>query len=87
MLMLTKLSGARTGFMFMVHDTDESQDLTSLNRLVLESTAEGSYVSAMQLPEFGVTLNFAVPPKARKSRWPKSEPRPWHRRGSFADKD
>ena len=64
MLVLTKLSGPRTGFMFMVHDTDEIKPSSNLNRLVLESTAEGSYVSAMQLPEFGVALNFAAPPKA-----------------------
>ena len=61
MLVLTKLSGARTGFMFMVHDSDEIKASSNLNRLVLESTAEGSYVSAMQLPEFGVKLNFAAP--------------------------
>ncbi len=66
MLVLTKLSGARTGFLFMVHDTDEIKASTNLNRLILESTAEGSYVSAMQLPEFGVTLNFAVPKAAEK---------------------
>ena len=61
MLVLTKLSGARTGFMFMVHDSDEIKASSNLNRLVLESNAEGSYVSAMQLPEFGVKLNFAAP--------------------------
>jgi hypothetical protein len=64
MLVLTKLSGARTGFLFMVHDMDEIKASSNLNQLVLESTAEGSYVSAMQLPEFGVRLNFAVPSKA-----------------------
>jgi len=63
MLTLTKLSGARTGFLFMVHDRDEIKASSNLNRLILETTAEGSYVSAMQLPEFGVTLNFAVPSK------------------------
>ena len=66
MLVLTKLSGARTGFLFMVHDTDEIKSSSNLNRLVLESTAEGSYVSAMQLPEFGLTLNFAVPAASEK---------------------
>jgi len=60
MLTLSKLSGARTGFLFMVHDTDQSKP-SDLSRLVLQTTPEGSYVSAMQLPEFGVTLNFAVP--------------------------
>jgi hypothetical protein len=71
MLVLTKLSGARTGFLFMVHDTDEIKASSNLNRLVLESTAEGSYVSAMQLPEFGVTLNFAAPPKATEKQMAK----------------
>ena len=66
MLVLTKLSGARTGFMFMVHDTDEIKASSNLNRLVLESTDEGSYVSAMQLPEFGVKLNFAAPKSPEK---------------------
>lgn len=61
MLVLTKLSGARTGFMFMVHDTDEIKASSSVNRLVLESVDGSSYVSAMQLPEFGVTLNFTAP--------------------------
>ena len=71
MLVLTKLSGARTGFLFMVHDTDEVKASSNLNRLVLESTADGSYVSAMQLPEFGVTLNFAAPPKAPEKQMAK----------------
>jgi hypothetical protein len=31
---------------------------------VLETTPSGSYVSAMHLPEFGMTLEFAVPPHA-----------------------
>jgi len=66
MLVLTKLSGARTGFMFMVHDTDEIKASSNLNRLVLESTDEGSYVSAMQLPEFGGKLNFAAPKSPEK---------------------
>ena len=60
MLVLSKISGTRTGFLLMVHDTDESKP-SDHSRLVLEATPEGSYVSAMQLPEFGVTLNFAVP--------------------------
>ena len=59
-LTLSKLSGARTGFLLMVHDTDEAKP-TDRSRLVLETTPEGTYVSAMQLPEFGMTLNFTVP--------------------------
>jgi hypothetical protein len=52
--------GVRSGFMFMVHDTVDAKS-SDLSRLVLQSTPEGSYVSAMQLPEFGVTLKFSVP--------------------------
>jgi hypothetical protein len=58
-LVLSKLSGARTGFMFLVNDTDETRP-SDLNQLVLEETPEGSYVSVMHLPEFGVTLRFRV---------------------------
>jgi len=65
MLTLSKLSGSRTGFMLMVHDTDDAKPSDS-SRLVLKTTPEGSYVSSMQLPEFGVTLNFVVPTVAEK---------------------
>lgn len=59
-LSLTKTSGTRASFMFLVPVTDQSKPAdTSL--LVLESTPEGSYVSAMQLPDFGMSLHFAVP--------------------------
>jgi hypothetical protein len=59
-LSLTKTSGTRASFMFLVPVTDESKPAdTSL--LVLESTPEGSYVSAMQLPDFGMSLHFVVP--------------------------
>jgi hypothetical protein len=44
----------------LVPDTDNAKP-SNHNLLVLESTADGSYVSAMQLPEFGMTLHFTVP--------------------------
>jgi hypothetical protein len=62
-LTLSKLSGARTGYMVLVPDTDDSKP-SDVSRLVLEATPEGTYVSAMQLPEFGMTLRFAVPSHA-----------------------
>jgi hypothetical protein len=71
LLVLTKLSGARTGFLLMVHNMDEIKASSNLNRLVLESTTEGSYVRAMQLPEFGVTLNFAEPSKVAEKQMAK----------------
>ncbi|MGA1986760.1 MAG: hypothetical protein ABSG72_10865 [Candidatus Sulfotelmatobacter sp.] len=59
-LSLSKLSGSRAGYMVLVPDTDDAKP-SNHNLLVLESTADGSYVSAMQLPEFGMTLHFTVP--------------------------
>ncbi len=65
-LTLSKISGARTGFLLMVHDTDEAKP-SDRSRLVIEATPAGTYVSAMHLPEFGMTLNFTVPaPTAEK---------------------
>jgi hypothetical protein len=60
MLSINKLSGARTGYMVLVSDTEDSKP-SDQNRLILEATTDGSYVSAMQLPEFGMTLRFTVP--------------------------
>lgn len=62
---ITKMSGARASFMLMIPVREESKS-QDLNRLVLESNPEGSYVSAMQLPECGVTLRFHVPRAAEK---------------------
>ncbi len=60
LLMLTKLDSPRTGFLLSVLEIDETR-ATEVSQLLLESTAKGSYVSAMELPEFGMTLRFAVP--------------------------
>jgi hypothetical protein len=60
MLNLSKVSGTRAGYMVLVPDTDDSKP-SDLSRLVLVATPDGSYVSAMQLPDFGMTLHFAVP--------------------------
>ena len=60
MLSLSKVSGAPAGHMVLVPDTEDAKP-SDVSRLVLESTPDGSYVSAMQLPEFGMTLYFTVP--------------------------
>ena len=66
MLVLSKLSGARTGYMLLVPATEEAKP-TDLSRLVLRTTPDGTYVTAMQLPESGMTLDFNVPlPTAEK---------------------
>lgn len=62
-LILSKVSGVPAGFLMLVPFTEDSKHSQG-NRLVLESTPEGSYVSEMQLPEFGMILEFAVPSHA-----------------------
>jgi len=64
-LTITKTDGPRASFMLMVPAKDESSANDS-NALVLESTAGGSYVSALRLPESGVTLHFWVPRAVEK---------------------
>jgi hypothetical protein len=60
MLTISKVSGARAGFMVLVPNQDDSKT-SDRSRIVLEATPGGSYVSAMQLPEFSMTLHFKVP--------------------------
>jgi len=60
MLGLSKLSGTRAGYMVLVPATEDTKP-SDQSRLLLVATPEGSYVRAMQLPEFGMTLHFAVP--------------------------
>jgi len=60
MLIVSKLSGARAGYILLVPSMDDIKQ-SDLSRLVLEATPDGSYVSALQLPEYGMTLHFNVP--------------------------
>jgi hypothetical protein len=60
MLIVSKLSGARAGYMLLVPSMDDIKQ-SDLSRLVLKATPDGSYVSALQLPKFGMTLHFSVP--------------------------
>jgi len=60
MLSLSKVSGAHARYIVLVPDSDDSKP-SDQSRIVLVATPDGSYVSAMQLPEFGMTLHFAVP--------------------------
>jgi hypothetical protein len=59
-LVLSKLSGARAGFMLLVTGSEGSKPSDS-NQLLLETVADSSYVSTMQLAECGMTLHFNVP--------------------------
>jgi hypothetical protein len=67
MLTLNKLSGVRAGYMLLVPDTGDAK-ASDKSLLVLTATPEGSYVSAMHLPEFGMTLNFPVPAHATEKQ-------------------
>jgi hypothetical protein len=66
-LTLAKMSGTRTGFLLLIKGVDDAK-ATDTNKLVLERTANGSYVSAMQLSQFGMTLRFEVPAQAREQQ-------------------
>lgn len=64
-LTLRKMSGDGAGFMLLIADEDASQP-SEVSQLVLVSRPGGSFVSAMQLPEFGLTLHFTVPAATRE---------------------
>jgi hypothetical protein len=72
MLTLSKISGIRAGYMVLVPTMEETNS-SAMNRLVLKTTPEGSYVSALLLPEFGMTLRFSVP-RARERQIAKVAP-------------
>jgi hypothetical protein len=65
MLTLRNVDGSGAGFMLLVSDAENSGP-SDLSQLVVVSRPGGSYVSAMQLPEFGLTLHFAVPAERRE---------------------
>lgn len=71
MFTLMKMNGGRAGFLFIVSDTDESVR-SNINQIVLNATPQGSYVSEMELPEYGMTLHFTVPGKAARKELAKA---------------
>lgn len=64
LLTLRKIDGSGAGFMLLVTDVEGSNP-SDVSRLVVVSRSSGSFVSTMELPEFGVTLRFAVPDETR----------------------
>jgi hypothetical protein len=65
LLSLRKVGVNGTSFLMMVNDVEETQR-SDLSRLVMVSRSSGSFVQQMQLPEFGMTLLFAVPKETRE---------------------
>ena len=59
-LTLTKLSGARAGFMVLVTSAEQSKSSDS-NQLLLQTVADRQYVSTMQLANCGLPLYLTVP--------------------------
>ena len=60
LLMLQKLSGPATGFIMPVREIDDAKPADA-SRLVLEATPYGAYVKTLYLPQYGLTLRFALP--------------------------
>jgi hypothetical protein len=65
LLTLRKLGANGASLLILVTDVEESQ-ASDLSRLVMVSRSGGSFVKQMQLPQFGLTLQFAVPEEARE---------------------
>jgi hypothetical protein len=64
-LMLRRTDRASAGDIIMVPDTDFAEG-SGASRIVLNSSAGGTYVSDMQLPDFGMTLHFNAPRTTEK---------------------
>ena len=62
LLVLSKVSGNGSSSMMLVTDTEAAKP-TAISRLLVVSRPEGRFVSAMDLPDAGITLHFAVPPE------------------------
>jgi hypothetical protein len=65
MLTLVKMTGKPASFMILANETEDLNDSGSAH-LVIDSKSGKSYVSAMDLPQFGVTLRFAAPANSGK---------------------
>jgi hypothetical protein len=57
--------GSGPSFVMFVTDIEDSKP-SDLSQLFVVSRSGGSFVSAMKLPEFGMTLRFAVPAETRE---------------------
>jgi len=65
MLFVRKLSGSGPGFLMLVTDVTETKP-SHADHLLLVAREGKSFVSALDLPEAGVTLHFAVPSATRQ---------------------
>jgi hypothetical protein len=65
-LTLTKLDSPHAGFLFLVTDTEEIRP-SDTSKLTLRRIAAGTYVSAMTLADYGLTLRFTTPPQIKEN--------------------
>jgi len=65
LLLLRKVSGSGAGFLILANSAETSKP-ADLDKLVVVARPSGSYVSSMELPEFGETLRFFVPAESRE---------------------
>jgi hypothetical protein len=65
MLTLTRTTGKPASFMLFANDIEAATG-SETARLVIKSKFGTSYVSAMDLPQFEVTLHFAAPANSGK---------------------
>jgi hypothetical protein len=65
LVMLTKTNGKPQSFMLFAQEVAEVTQ-TDAARLIIQSKFGKSYVSAMDLPQFEVTLHFAAPANSGK---------------------
>ena len=64
-LTLTKVNGPRASYMLLVLSAEDSKAADS-NRLLLETVADSSYVSTMELAGCGMKLYFSAPSRSAK---------------------
>lgn len=64
-LTLLKISGSGAGFVMLVTGMEDSKP-SDQSRLMVVSRSTGSFVSAMELPQYGMTLHFTVPAETRE---------------------
>jgi hypothetical protein len=60
LLTLRNISGGRAAFMILVSDIGSSR-FSNLNRLVMVSRGDKSFVRTLELPQFETVLHFSVP--------------------------
>jgi len=65
-LYLSTASGSPASYMVLVQGTDELAS-PAINRLVVKTTKFISYVTEMELPDFGMTLHFSEPHTTEKT--------------------